>query len=145
SFELVVLIDVGCPEMPINGDHHRQTDRSLCCRDCNREDCDHHPGWWMRRRRETPERDEIQVRGREHHFDADQNKNRVSPTERREQADRKQGGRNDQETLQCRCHEPVFFAYCRSAPADRKFSLSHRQQTARRRSSFPQNAETSTV
>jgi hypothetical protein len=58
----------------------------------------------MRRRSETPERDEIQVRSREHHLNPDQDENRVPPTEGGKQADGKQRRGNDDEELKCWCH-----------------------------------------
>ena len=42
------------------------------------KDRDHYPGGLLRLRAETPERDEIQIRCREHHLDADQDENRVT-------------------------------------------------------------------
>src|SRR5258705_13486479 len=87
SFELVVLIDVRCPVMLVNRNNHREANSGLGCRDGDGKDCDHHPGWRMRWRRETPECDKIQVRSREHHLNPDQNENRVTPTEGREQTD----------------------------------------------------------
>src|SRR5580765_5421685 len=89
SFELVVLIDVRCSEMPINGNDHCEANRSLCRRNRDGKDGDHHSGWRMRRRSETPERDKIQVRSSEHHLNPDQNENRVPPAEGRKQADGK--------------------------------------------------------
>src|SRR5204862_5093300 len=71
SFELVVLIDVRCPEMPVNGNNHREANSGLGCRYGDGKDCDHHPGWRMRRRSKAPKRDEIQVRRGEHHLDPD--------------------------------------------------------------------------
>ena len=50
-------------------------------------------GW----RTETPERDEIQVRGGEHHLDADEDEDRVTPAQRGEQSDAEQGGGDDEE------------------------------------------------
>src|SRR6266480_2647937 len=107
----------------------------------------------MRRRSKAPERDKIQVRSREHHLNPDQDKNRVTPAQGRKQADGKQRRGNDEEELKCWCHDAVYLASgertslaCwRSALGDRELSLSHRKQTTRRGSSFPQNAETSTV
>src|SRR4029077_53640 len=107
----------------------------------------------MRRRSKAPERDEIQVRSREHHLNPDQNENRVPPTQDRKQADGKQRRGNDEEVLKCWCHDAVYLAFgertppaCwRSALGDRELSFSHRKQTTRRGSSFSQDAETSTV
>src|SRR4249920_2155534 len=45
SFELVVLIDVRCSEMPINGNDHRESNSGLGCGDGDGKDGDHHPGW----------------------------------------------------------------------------------------------------
>src|SRR5678815_5411418 len=108
SFELVVLIDVRCPVMPVNGNNHREANSGLGCRDGDGKDCDHHPGWWMRRRSETPECDKIQVRRCEHHLDPDQDKNCMTPTEGRKQADGKQRRGNDEEELKCWCHDAVY-------------------------------------
>jgi hypothetical protein len=77
----------------------------------------------------------------------------MTPTEGRKQADGKQRRGNDEEELKCWCHDAVYLASgeraplaCwRSALGDRELSLSHRKQSTRRGSSFPQNAETSTV
>src|SRR5262249_38817620 len=99
-----VLIDVRCPVMAVNGDNHRETNTRLGCRYGDRKDCDHHAGWWVRWRSETPERNEIQVRRSEHHLDADQNENGGTPAERCEQAYGKQRRGNDEESLECGCH-----------------------------------------
>jgi hypothetical protein len=77
----------------------------------------------------------------------------VPPTEGREQTDGKQRRRNDEERLECWCHDAIYLASgertplaCwRATPGDRELSLSHSKQTTRRGSSFPQNAETSMV
>src|SRR5262249_4227216 len=104
SFELVVLIDVRRPVMPVNGNNHCEANRGLTGRDGDRKDRDHHSGWGMRLRSETPERNKIQVRRGEHHLDPDEDENRMSPAQCSEQADAKKGGGNDQETLERRRH-----------------------------------------
>ena len=87
SFELVELIDVGRAVMAINGDDEGETNGGFGGGDGDGKDRDHYASWWLRLRAETPESDEIQVGGREHHLDADQNENGVTPAERGEQAD----------------------------------------------------------
>src|SRR5262249_42013744 len=90
--------------MTVNIDNQCDADSGFSGRDRNGKDCDHHAGWWMRWRSETPERNEIQVRRSEHHLDADQNENGVTPAERCEQAYGKQRRGNDEESLECGCH-----------------------------------------
>src|SRR5262249_51130793 len=104
SFKPVVLIDVRCPIMPVNGNDHCKTNRGLGCRDGDGEDCEHYSGRWMRWRSKAPERDEIQVRSGEHHFNSDQDENRVTSAQCSEQADGKQGRGHNQESLECRRH-----------------------------------------
>ena len=89
SFELVELIDVGRAIVPIDRDDQRKTDGGFGGGDRDREDRDHHAGRWLRLRAEAPEGDEIEIRRGEHHLDADQNENGVTPAQRREQADAK--------------------------------------------------------
>src|SRR5260370_25409606 len=99
------------------------------------------------------DRDEIQIRRGEHHFDSDEDENGVTPAERCEQADGKQRCGNNEEELKCWCHDAVYLesgertplACWRSTPGDCELSLSRRKQTTRRGSLSPQNAETSTV
>src|ERR1043166_5256672 len=105
----------------------------------------------MRWRSKTPERDKIQVRSGEHHLDPEQDKNRVTPAEDGEHADRKQSRGNDEEELKCWCHDAVYLGSGRRALARWRPALAHRElslpckQTTVRRSLFPQNVETSTV
>ena len=95
SFELIQLIDIGGAVMTIDRDDERQPDGGFRGRDRDRENRDHHAGGCRGLRIETPEGDEIQVRRRQHHLDADENENRVTPAERREQAD----AENSEETM----------------------------------------------
>jgi hypothetical protein len=90
--------------MAINGDDHRQTNRGLGSGDRDGEDGEHHAGWLVRLRSETPECDEIQIRRGQHQLNTDEDKNRVTSTKRSEEASGKYRGRNDNEGLKCRCH-----------------------------------------
>ena len=70
----------------------------------DRENRDHHAGGILRLGAETPESDEVQIRSREHELDPDENKNRVPPAQRREQANREKRGRDDEAELESRRH-----------------------------------------
>src|SRR5439155_25451653 len=72
--------------------------------DRDRENCEHHAGWLMRLRSETPECDEIQIRRGQHQLDADEDKNRVPPAQRRQEPDGKQARGNDEKGLKRGCH-----------------------------------------
>src|SRR5437867_1138746 len=110
SFELVELIDIGRPIMPVDGDNHRQSYSGFGGGDRDGKDCDHHAGRRMRWRSETPERNEIQIRRREHHLDPDENENGVTATQRGEKPDGKQRRRDNEEELKCWCHDAVYLA-----------------------------------
>src|SRR5262249_50716246 len=90
--------------MPVNSDNHCEANSGFSGGNGDREDYDHHAGWWMRWRSETPERDEIQVCRSEHHLDADQNENGVTAAQCSEKPDRKQRRGNNEEELKCWCH-----------------------------------------
>ena len=97
SFQLIELIDIGRAVVPIHRDNEREANRRFSRRDGDRKNRHDHASWMMRLAPESPERDEIQVRCREHHLDPDQNENGVSPTQRGEEADREQSGRDNEE------------------------------------------------
>ena len=58
----------------------------------------------LRMRAEAPKRDEIQVRGGEHHFNSDQNENGVTPAQHGEQTDGEQCRGDDQKKLESWSH-----------------------------------------
>lgn len=90
--------------MTVNGDDEREADGSFRGGDGDGKNCDHHAGGWPRLRSETPERDEIQIRCREHQLDPNQNENGVTPAKRGEQTDAEQRRRDDEAKLECGCH-----------------------------------------
>src|ERR1043166_1458002 len=104
SFELIELIDIGGVIMTIHGYNHRQTNRGFGSRDRDCKDREHHAGWLVRLRSETPECDEIQIRGRQHQLDTNQNENGVTATQCGKQANGKQCRRHDKKNLERRCH-----------------------------------------
>src|SRR5947208_11400535 len=104
SFELIELIDIRGVIVAINGDDHRQADRSFGSGNRDGKDCEHHAGWLVRLWSETPERDKIQIRSGQHQLDAYENENGVAPAQGGEQTDGKQCTGNDNEGLQCGCH-----------------------------------------
>src|SRR5262249_41948925 len=104
SFELVELIDIRRPIVPVNGDDHCQSNSGFSGGDRDGEDYDHHAGRGVRWRSKMPERDEIQIRRGEHHLDSDEDENGVTPAECCEQTDGKQRCGNDEESLECRGH-----------------------------------------
>src|SRR5437764_14778263 len=82
--------------MAVNRDDERETDRCFRGRDGDGKDGDHHAGRILLRGAETPERDEIQIRGSKHELDPDEDEDGVTTAKRGEQADREEGGGNDQ-------------------------------------------------
>src|SRR5260221_14659651 len=104
SFELIEWIDIRGVIVAISGDDHRQANRGFGSGDRNGKDCEHHAGWLVWLRSETPERDKIQIRSGQHQLDADEDENRVTPTKRRQESDGKQCAGNGDEGLQCGCH-----------------------------------------
>jgi hypothetical protein len=81
------LIDVGRAVVAINGDHQRKTHGRFGCGDGDGKKGDHHADGLFRLRVKTPERDKIQVRCGQHHLNADEDENRVTPAQCSEQAD----------------------------------------------------------
>ena len=53
---------------------------------------------------EALERDKVEVRGGEHHLDADQDENRVTSAQRGEKPNAEQCCGNDEEDLECQGH-----------------------------------------
>src|ERR1700730_3156706 len=90
--------------MAINGDNHGKTDGGLGSGNSNRKNCDHHAGWRLRLRTKTPECDKIQVCGRQHDFNSNENENTVAATQRREQSNGKQCGRNNENDFESGSH-----------------------------------------
>src|SRR5205809_6490763 len=86
--------------MAIDGDHERETNRRFRGSDGDCENCNHDSRWLRWRGGESPERDEVDVCGGEHHFDTDQNENRVTTAERSEQSDGEQRAGNDENDRQ---------------------------------------------
>src|SRR5436853_3085928 len=99
SFEVIELIDVSRAIVTINSDYHCETNRGFGSGDSNREQRDHHARRRVRKRSKTPKCDEIQIRRSEHYLDANQNEDRVTTAQRREQADRKDARRHYKENL----------------------------------------------
>src|SRR5205085_8553773 len=104
SFELVKPAHIRRPVMAIDRDHERETDGRFRCGDRDGKDSDHDPGGILRDRPETPKRDEIEVRSREHQLDADENEDGVLATERREQTDGEKRRGNDEAKLERGSH-----------------------------------------
>jgi hypothetical protein len=92
---LIELIDIGRPVMPINRDDEREPDSGFSRGDRDREDGKHHTRRRSRLRSEPPEGDEIQSRGSEHHLNADENKDGVTPTKCSHKSDAKKRRRDD--------------------------------------------------
>src|SRR6266516_1163035 len=90
SFELIELIDISRAVLAVARNNHSQTNRGFSSGDSNGKDCNNHAQWWFKLRGETPERDEIQVCGGQHHLDADENEDGVAAAQCREQSNGKQ-------------------------------------------------------
>src|SRR5262249_55578395 len=96
----VELVDVGRTKVAINRNDHGETDGGFSSGNGDGENRDHHAerlrGFWSK----PPKRNEVDVRGGEHHLDSDQNENGVATAERRKQADGKKRRRNDEQDRQ---------------------------------------------
>src|SRR3977135_235075 len=90
--------------MAIDGDDERETDCGFRRGNGDGKDGDHHAGRILRRRPKPPESDEVQIRGRQHELDPDEDEDGVAPAERREQPDREKRGRDDEAELESGRH-----------------------------------------
>src|SRR5438270_4629669 len=104
SFELVKPAHIRRPVMAIDRDHEREADGRFRCGNRDGKNRDHDSGGILRSRAETPKRDEIEIRSREHQLDADENEDGVPATERREQANGAKRGGNDDTKLERGSH-----------------------------------------
>src|SRR3954453_15458152 len=86
--------------MAVDGDHERKTNRGFGGSDGDGKNRDHDSGRLRWRRTKSPERDEVDVRGGEHHFDANQNEDPVTAAERGKQSDGKERTGNDEKHRQ---------------------------------------------
>src|SRR4051794_12717997 len=76
-------------EKAIDVNDERETNRSFGRGNSNREENYHHARQRFGMRAKTPEGQEVQVRGVEHQFDADENDDGVAAEKRAREADRK--------------------------------------------------------
>src|SRR5437764_2431930 len=104
SFELVKPAHIRRPVMAIDRDHEREADSRFRCGNRDGKNRDHDSGGILRGRPETPKRDEIQIRSREHQLDADENEDGVLAAERREQTDGEKRRGNDEAKLERGSH-----------------------------------------
>src|SRR5579863_10010916 len=68
----VHLVEIGCIGVAIDGDHQAQAHGGFGRGHGDGEDGKHHPGEQFGMRTVAPERDQIEVRGVQHEFDADE-------------------------------------------------------------------------
>src|SRR5215211_3030181 len=80
--ELIQLIDVRGPIVTINGDDEGESDGSFGGSDRDGENRHQHAGGRLWLRTKAPKCDKVQVRGGQHHLDANQDKDGVTPAER---------------------------------------------------------------
>src|SRR5262249_43400979 len=90
--------------MAIDRNNEGEANCGLGRGDADGKDRDHYSNRWLLLRTEAPESDEVEVRGREHQLDSDQNEYGVTPAERGEQADREQRARDDKKELKSGSH-----------------------------------------
>src|SRR5205823_9626427 len=90
--------------MAVDGNDERESDSRFGGGDCDGKNRDDHAGRLRWFRTETPESDEVYVCGREHQLDPDQDENRVTPAERGEQTDGKQGRGQNEKNGERRSH-----------------------------------------
>ena len=93
--------------MAVNRDDQCKPDRSFGRRDADGENNEHHSGERFGIFAEPPEGDEVQVRGVEHEFDADEDQDGVAPGQRASQSDAEEQRGENQIVVQ-RNHFQIF-------------------------------------